>query len=223
MLPLFMAIGGVPPTCSFLQGSMDNTDATTYTFSSQNLGAADARRWIIVCVTAVTNVARSISSVTVAGVSAVQLAVSEGSQVFRHISIWAAKVPTGTSGNIVVTWSSGVSRCGYAAYRLLTDVDPTQQLYASATDNTLSTNTLSLSINRVSNGIVIAAATCAGTSANSCSWSGVTEDYDAQWSEATGQVLSVASIASGTPPISVSVTFANTTANSAVLAAASFR
>lgn len=213
--------GGYPPSLTFLQGSMSNTDATTYTFSGQNLGAADTNRWIIVCVSGVTNVARSISSVTVGGVSATKLVQSEGSSVYRHNSIWAAHVPTGTTGDIVVTWSSGLLRCGYSAYSL-TSVNAATTPFDTQSDNTLSGSDLSVSISSGTNGVVVASTTGVGSTAQSFTWSGATEDYDATWSESTNQGLSSASTTPTSTPTTITVTAASTLANSHAMCAASF-
>lgn len=214
---------GIATELSFLQGSMNVSDLTTYTFSSQNLGAADPNRWIVVCVGGTTNTARSISSVTVGGVSATKIAQAEGSTVYRHISIWVAPVPTGTTGDIVVTWSGSLARCGYSAYRLITGVAPTAA-YDVQTDLTLTSSDLSVSIGRPSGGVVVASTINAASGATGVTWAGTTEDYDATWSaETTLQGISSSSIASGSSPLTVTATIAGTpTANSVGLAAASF-
>lgn len=221
----FPAFAGfrTPPSLSFLQGSMSGSDLTTYTFAAQNLGAADPRRWIIVPVGGVTNAARSISSVKVLGVSATKLVQAEGSTVYRHNSIWAAYVPTGTTGDIEIVWNNSLLRCGYQAYRLLTDIDPTTSLYDFETDITLSGSDLSVSIDRASDGVIVASTTSVGASANSVTWSGASEDYDTQWAEATNQCMSSASASSGASPVSITATSASTTANSVVMCAVSFR
>lgn len=224
MLPgiIPVPLASVATKISFLQGSMDISDLTTYTFASQNLGAADPNRWIVVCVGGAHNAARSISSVTVGGVSATKIVQAEGSTVFRHTSIWVAYVPTGTSGDIVVTWSGAIGRCGYSAYSLITASAPTTA-FDTQTDLTLTSSYLSVSINRPAGGVIVASTINISSTTTSVTWAGTTEDYDEKWSETTVSGFSSSSIASGSSPLTVTATIAGTpTANSVGLAAASF-
>lgn len=214
--------GGTLTELSFLQGSMSSADATTYTFSGQNVGAEDANRWIVLCVGGVTNVARSISSVTIGGVSATKIAQSEGSAVYRHNSIWVAQLPTGTTADFVVTWSAGILRCGYQAYRLITLTNPATSYYDVQTDNTLSGSDLSVSISSVSSGVVVASTTAVGSAAESITWTGATEDYDSTWAEAASQGMSSASVTPTSSPTTITATAASILANSHALCVASF-
>lgn len=225
MLPGIIPVpfASVATKLSFLQGSMDISDLTTYTFASQNLGAADPNRWIVVCVGGAHSAARSISSVTVGGVSATKIVQAEGSTLYRHTSIWVAPVPTGTTGDIVVTWSGAIGRCGYSAYRLITGTAPTTA-FNTQTDLSLTSSDLSVSINRPAGGVIVASTINISSTATSITWAGTTEDYDASWSEATYQGMSSSSTASGSSPVTVTATIAGTpTANNVGLAAASFQ
>ncbi len=223
MFPFPAVFPRIPTSLSFLQGSMNTSDLTTYTYSSQNLGAADPNRWIVVCVYGVHNLARSLSTVTVGGVSASSLIQAEGSSVYRHVSIWVAQVPTGTTGDIVVTWNNTIGRSGYSAYRLITEIAPTSP-YDTDSDLILSTSDLSVSIDRSSSGVIVAATLNFASTATSVTWSGVSEDFDSVWTaESTAQGGSSASTATGASPVTVTATIAGTpTANSVGLVAASF-
>lgn len=213
--------GGVTTSLSFLQGSVSGDDSATYTFSSQNLGAADPNRWIVVCATGIQNAARTIDAVTVGGVSATKIVEAEAS-AYRSVSIWVAYVPTGTTGDIVLTFSSGLVRAGYSAYRLITETNPTTA-YDTETDTTTSGSDLSVSINRPGGGVVIAATVAVCSTATSVTWSGTSENYDAAYPDAAAQGMSSSSVASGASPLTVTATISGTlVAGSQALAAASF-
>ena len=220
----FGASGGGATELSFLQGSVSGDDSATYTFSSQNLGAADPNRWIVVCATGIQVSARTIDTVTVGGVSATKLVEAESTagSAFRDVSIWVAYVPTGTTGDIVLTFSSGLVRAGYSAYRLITSTNPTTA-YDTETDITTSGSDLSVSINRPDNGVVIAATMALCSTATSVTWAGTSENYDAAYPDAAAQGMSSSSVASGASPLTVTATIGGTlVANGQALAAASF-
>ena len=102
-----------------LQTTVDASDLTTYTFSSQNLGTAAPDRHIIVGVAARKGgSATTISSVTVGGVSATIVDQYSNSDSNSNISgIAIASVPTGTTGDIVVTFGAQMVRAVIAVYR----------------------------------------------------------------------------------------------------------
>lgn len=101
----FVAAGGVTPhsnlTFRTANGSTNVTTSTTY--SSQNLGSAAADNWVIGAI--MQDGGGSVTSVTIGGVSA-SLVVSETSAVPRTF-IYAANVPAGGTGSIVVNFSGG--------------------------------------------------------------------------------------------------------------------
>jgi hypothetical protein len=82
-----------------------------------------------------------------------------------------ASVPTGTSGDVVVTHSSWTTRCSIATYRAvgLKSATPSQLLTSTANDPTCA-------LDIPANGFAIGATAARGTS--SSSWSGLTEDFD---------------------------------------------
>ncbi len=116
------------------------TDSTTFTFSSAALGAANAGRTIIVSVSATDVTSKTISSVTVGGVSATQRAFLSAALTNEHIvAIYTAEVPTGTTGDVVVTFSGATDGCGVALYRMVNHLSsvPDATDTASATDSTV--------------------------------------------------------------------------------------
>ncbi len=79
------------------RGTQTSSSVTTvYTFSSLTLGTSAADRWVIVGVVC----GSAPSGVTVGGVTATNVVQDAGA---GSASIWAANVPSGTTGSIVVT------------------------------------------------------------------------------------------------------------------------
>ena len=158
---------------TFLQANSSTADATAYTFSNENLGVADANRHIICAVFhRATAIDRTLSSVTIGGVTATISAEANANDSPNSTlsAIVIAKVPSGTTGDVVVTFSGGVIRCGIALYRVvLASVTASD----SEVDETYAVST-SVTIDVPAIGILIATS---GGGTTSDVWSGVTEDY----------------------------------------------
>ena len=108
-------------TFSFTASVVNAAPASpTVTFSAVSLGTASATRKIVVGVAAGGGNVDSITSVTVATISAT-LVIASGGGTSAYTELWQADVPTGTTGDIVVV-SSGVDAKGrmgigvYAVY-----------------------------------------------------------------------------------------------------------
>jgi hypothetical protein len=190
---------------SFLQSTGSNSNLTTYTFSSENLGAADAGRYIIVGVTARNSTAdRTLDSVTVGGVAATIVAdIADGTS---RASIAIAAVPTGTTGDVVVTYSGQQLRCRIGLWRA-TGIDPTP--HDTETDG--SDTVPSASLNVPAGGFAVAVAM--ENALTTATWVGLTEAWDAQNEiTMTGAGDEFASAQTG---LAISCTFAANTGNQA--------
>lgn len=169
-----MLLGSSPNPSVVYQTNVGSTsDLTTYTFTAAAIGTASPNRAVVIVAATVGAALRTISTVTIGGVSA--SLVKQQTQGFSDTEMWIAAVPTGTTGDIVVTYSAGTLRCGvgvWAVYNL-------QSMTALTTSgSTASPN--SLNLNTTANSIVIAG--CGTTSGGtSFSWAGVTERYDADF------------------------------------------
>jgi len=98
---------------TFLQTASDATNLQTYTFSSQNLGAANSKRYIIVAIASRnTRLGTTINSVRIGGVTATISVQSnhDDSPNSSVAGLAVANVPTGTTGDIVVTFSTTMLR-----------------------------------------------------------------------------------------------------------------
>jgi hypothetical protein len=158
-------------TRTFLQGAGDTSDLTEYTFSGQNLGTEAADRHIVVCVLSRGTVGSAVSSVTVAGVSASLVIARTNSTSGNNVAEqWIAAVPTGTTGDVVVTFNGGMLRCRHMLYHLV-GLDPT----AHDTGSGVAAEDPSTAIDVPADGAAIGCAVATGGSGSE-TWSGLTED-----------------------------------------------
>lgn len=160
-----------PVALSFLVDASSASDLTTYTFSSLSLGTAASNRYILVAVGRQRfGTPSTVSSLTVAGVSASQV-VDQGSSNANQqaVSIWIAAVPTGTTGDVVVTLSAGHLRCGVSIFRM---VNASGTAHATGGD-AVGTTVGSIAINVPANGAALAAFINNGNT--TLTWTGVTE------------------------------------------------
>jgi hypothetical protein len=219
---LLRSTAAVDATRTHLGQTSSETDLSTYTFASQSLGTEQSDRKIVVAV-----MGRRISSgdtglvpstVTVGGVSAT-LAVSSASSGDRNsASIWIADVPTGATGDIVVTFSANQGRCGigwWATYGL-TSSTPTDTASTS-------TNGGALDIDISAGGLGFGYGNSGAGTATTHTWVGLTEDFDAAVGTGNGW-HSGASLETATAatPLTVNCTGSGTPTNDQYVAA-SFR
>ena len=115
----------------------------------------------------------TITGVTIGGVTAAQL-VQAASTGGRRAEIWTADVPTGTSGDVVVTLSSGDTTVSAASFSV-TGADATPTDTDSALANAADISITALTIPTDGAGI---AGWCNGASAGSTAWSGASESHD---------------------------------------------
>jgi hypothetical protein len=208
---LFTALTVVPVDISLTDNAVITTDLTTYTFSARALGVAESTRRIAVGITSnISTNGRTISSVTIGGVSAseVVFARSDNGPASTLAAIWMAEVPTGTTGDVVVTFSAAMGYCTIDIYRLL---NASATAYHTATDITATANALSESLNLIANGAAIGVFINGGTTAvRTTTWTNITEQTDRSLTEfnlsastaanttATTQTLTISATASGT-------------------------
>lgn len=154
----------------FLASATDGVGATIFT-ETVTFGDPAANRSIIVGIggQADNNITRSVASVTIGGVTASEIVDSGGFNVENRVYIFAADVPSGTSGDVVVTWSGAMFNSGIGVWRA-TNISLTP--HDTLTDIA---NPLTGTINIPADGICVAHAYSNG---GPFSWTGLTEDYD---------------------------------------------
>jgi len=181
LIVALMCIWTVPSEAAtdiaFLQATSSTSDLTTYTFSAQNLGTEAVDRCIVVemygrrAAATVTTVTATVagSNVTILR----QLSVEEASSA-TVAAVGAVALPTGTSGDVVVTFSGAMVRARIALSTLTGASDCTT---ASDSDESELTDP-SVSLDVPANGSAVGA--CGyNTASGSATWVGLTETHDA--------------------------------------------
>jgi len=162
------------PTIVFEAGYTDDSNATTYTFSSADLGTADADRYIYVAVEGARATAgsRTVSTMTINGVSASFVVRQQSVNLNAH-EFWYAAVPTGSTGDIVVTFNSSMHNAAIGVW----SVTGSHSVIYSNGDNTVSGSAISTTFAGSENSVTLLSSYDAGSNI-SASWSPATEKYD---------------------------------------------
>lgn len=168
--------GGSPGPLTFADYAWhpyDFTDPSTRTEAGLGIGAAASDRWVIVGIVVNHNTSRSISAVSIGGVSATLLysapSLSTDGVTFEF---WKANVPTGSTADLSVTAPSG-SFWDFAVATYYCTGEPT--FYAGQHDAVYTGTTFSVAIDVPEGGAVLAQASNDGAGVLS-SWVGATAD-----------------------------------------------
>lgn len=167
---MMMAAGAPLIDVTNTDHASDGTNASLYTFSGKALGAEATDRKIVVMIMA-TAPSGDMSAVTVGGVSASSLGYALGGTYYA--GAWIADVPTGTTGDIVITVGSSIVRCDISVYRL-TNSDGTIPASGSGTDTS---SPYTGSINVPARGAAFGVTYDNGNT--TMTWTGIDEDVDA--------------------------------------------
>lgn len=193
------------------------------TYTSAPLGPADASRTIIVGTALRENGVETVASVTVAGISATNRGQVYNSGTFvTGMVYWTAAVPTGTTGNIVVSYTASVDSADgcavWAAYGLSSAVPV-------ATASSFSTTAPALNLNVSDGGLVVAMSWGQSLGTPSTAWTGVTNNAEVVGDPITTQRCNAASAAnlSAASPRAVSGIYNGTSSAETCAFAASFR
>jgi hypothetical protein len=166
---------------TYLQSAGNTANLTTYTFASQNLGTASSDRYIIVTAAgSAISGTNSISTLEVAGIPAsfVNRQNQDSPNEANVAEIWIAAVPTGTSGNVVVTFSGGQARAAITMYSATGLNSATPYDTGNATDSGANPNP-STTIDCQADGFVIAATMINNAATTTgCAWTGLTENAE---------------------------------------------
>jgi hypothetical protein len=185
------------PLLSYQTSTASTADASVYTFSTQAIGPAKSTRRVVVGVVGregADTSARTLA-VTVGGVSATEAAFATDTAVSgRNVAaLYIAAVPTGTTADVVATFSAGMDRCGIGVWALY-DINS-----ATPTDTATSVDTTqTLSVDVLANGVAVGISFA--NSDPDFEWTGASERFeivaegDLQFSGAD-----VTSVAGGAP------------------------
>lgn len=149
------------------------TDATTYSLPI-NFGSAAVDRWIIVCIKVGSSVLATVetTTVTIGGVTATKAINKTGN--YADVSIWFAKVPTGTSGNVDITVNSTALRCHVSTYSIYRD---NLSVYDTDIYNTVNVTTGSNEVDVIPDSVCISGVSTTGSSGTFI-WSNTLENND---------------------------------------------
>lgn len=207
-------------TREFCGNTGSTANASSYTFTNHSIGTAAADRYVVVCVFASNsgNGTFSIDSVTVGGASTTSLLHISGTSSNGNIVgmfITNSPVTSGTTASIVCTMNAAVIHCSVGVYAVygLTSTTPNDTISISNSADPSST------IDQQNGGVVIAMARDAF--AYTVTWSGVTEDYDAQLESRVYSGGSIETTASGT--LTVTANFSTNTIYQHMLVASWWR
>tara|TARA_R110000764_G_scaffold1253_2_gene4852 strand:+ start:7048 stop:7797 length:750 start_codon:yes stop_codon:yes gene_type:complete len=162
--------GAVPVEVSLTANAINAATSTAYTFSSQALGAAVSDRIIVVGGFS-TNAVRTVSSVTIGGVSAAQIVAATNSGG-EQCALWQASVPSGTTGDVVWTWSGAEVGMGIGVWRIVNAAAS-----AHASSGVTGASALSSTLDIPANGAAIAYSGAASVN-RTATWTGLTERFD---------------------------------------------
>jgi hypothetical protein len=170
-----------------------DSNAASYTNSGAALGTADADRYVIVAIPLFIGVSNlTISSVTIGGVSATKINgetfYSATSTNRSLVDFWKANVPTGTTGDIVITPSTTAPRMSASWWTCIGDV-AIIDTQADIATNVTPDNSLTVTSKRPSNGFVLAAVTGQGDSGDpTFTWggTGITEKHETGYGDTDG-------------------------------------
>jgi len=101
--------------CEITDQFSDATDQTTVTTAALDIGSDKPGRMVVVAFAWAAAASRTISSVTIGGVTATAVAVNATAS--GGVAIYKASGVTGTSASVVVTFSGTVTRCSGTLYR----------------------------------------------------------------------------------------------------------
>ena len=169
---------GASSGLTFRQDGSDLTDnLSTYTFTGQSIGVANASRRVIVGVSwssAISATENALTSATIGGVAATIDAYSGHITDSRQCAIISAIVPTGTTADIVVNLAANSLRMGIGVWTV-NGADPTG---ASNVSKNLVSGTLSVTTTAGDHVVCVGVATNDGAAPINVNWTGATERYE---------------------------------------------
>lgn len=180
---LLAGLLGAKPSITYNGEVEFNVSSTNIvTASSLNFGAEHPTRIVAVFIGAETSGNRTISSVTIGGVSATRAIRVSNAATLRQNEIWYAQIPTGSTGNVTVTFSSATTISGLIAISSIYNTLSTAPAVGSSFDTTLTyvSGTRALSITPPANGVLFAGYSAGLVDASaSCTWTSAVEQHDA--------------------------------------------
>jgi hypothetical protein len=159
-------------TITFVDEEIDTVDRTVYTFADFAIGTAVANRKVVVGImNGDADTGRTISSVTVAGNAASAVIDQAAGNNDGRVALYQIAVPTGTTADIVVTFSGGCTRCAIATWAMYGAKSAAHDTAGEATADPL---TFTLDVPAGGAAIAVMKSQVATT----ITWTGLTEKFD---------------------------------------------
>lgn len=165
------------PVLTFQTNTSSTAAGPAVTFAAQAIGTpADDRRVIVGVMSAVTGgvMSRTISSVTIGGINTLE-AIQNNNAALGGVTIglYMANVPTGTTADVVITFSNTVARTGIGVWTC-TGLDSN---VAKATGSNMATDPAVVTLNPIfADGFAIAVAM--ENNGATYNWTNATERFD---------------------------------------------
>lgn len=187
-----------PPTASFVASAQDTTNTTVHTFTNLSIGAADSTRYVYI---AVHMIGAAPTSVTIGGTAGTLVACQAGSTA--RVCFYYRAIPTGTTATVVVTHAANINNVGVASWRVINLNSPTP-----TASNFSASTPASYSVTPSAGGVIIAGSTAYISSSTviTNTWTGVTEQYDVRYLNATDGAQMSGAVLNGASGSSVSIT-----------------
>lgn len=218
-----MLQGGTPLTPAvptFIGVTDDTSDASTYTFTGAAIGVAATDRLVVVGIGASAGGARSVSSVTIGGVTAALINTSTLS-ADGIAAIACLRVAAGTTANIVVNFSGGCTSCSIGVWNINGQQSDTP--VANLNSNSASSdNGKNVNIAVKDKGCAIGVS-AKGFQNDGYTWTGASERYDAALDAFRRKSGADYTNSSGADEASHNVTTAFSSSSAGALALASWR
>jgi hypothetical protein len=147
------------------------TNASSYTFTSCDIGTEAGRDQIVIAVH--TGAGGTVDTVTVGGSSATRIS---GTGAGLNVALWRVGGVTGSTATIEVTMPSTADRCLIAVYALY-DLLSVTPIDSDSTFALSGSSSLSRTIDTRNDGVIIAMAS-SNAGSRTFTWTGVTENYD---------------------------------------------
>ena len=181
------------PTVSYITALDNIADQTTYTYTAASIGTASAGRYVVIGVSGAsgTTATRTVTSLTIGGVSATAI---QNPLTSIATSLFGLTVAAGTTADIVVTFSAAVVYSKIYIYTVtgLNSTTPIDSDSASASGVT----SISLTLTTQPNAAIISICSGGNETTSITGWTNLTQN---QSSVIDGRTASAASgIASGT-------------------------
>lgn len=195
---------GAPISVSLVDSDAAASGGSPYTFSAMALGA-DAEDRIIAVAVAINGSSVTLSSattVTIAGVVATAAKTTTGSS--QAIGIFYAHVPSGASGDVVVTTGGTPAGCKVVVLRL---AGGNNQVSDTGADAAIATS-ITLPADVVAGGALVAVSCNNGS--KTCAWTKATEVSDSVYDSSYASSVAANATAT-TATINVTATFSGST------------